>query len=370
MNYSNIKTGLAELGLQLEAEATMASESTLADLSNWRSDLRMDVFTVAVVGEFNKGKSSLLNALFATDILPTGITPTTAVVTVIRYSDTPKIGARLRDGCEKDIEFSSASLRQHVVSESKVSSSVEHVEVGLPHPLLCDGVVYVDTPGVSDLSKDRTEVTYGFVPRADAVLFVLDSTAPVTRSEIDFLSTAILKERVENLVFAANFEDLLEDEEKPDAEIRIRNRLSAALEGPEPKVFLVSAKKGLDPNSFNESGLGHLAEHLKSITSEGPRRIEKVLRMRDRLQLILASTRADIEKPRRAGLLSVEELKCRTEALALQWNGRESKIRQIREWVQDREAEIFAMTEKSLETFFRNLHEDTCDLVQAYSGPE
>lgn len=92
--------------------------------------------------------------------------------------------------------------------------------------------------------------------------------------------------------------------------------------------------------------------------------------MRDRLASILGSVKRDIEQKKAASQLTAEEFMHQAAELEDQWQNREAKIDRIGEWVMDREAEIVAMTEKSLHTFHRILKEDLHDLVTSYSGPD
>jgi hypothetical protein len=92
--------------------------------------------------------------------------------------------------------------------------------------------------------------------------------------------------------------------------------------------------------------------------------------MRDRLASILLSVKGDLEQKRAASQLTADEFLRESAALEEQWQNREAKTVRISEWVRDREAEIFAMTEKSLATFFKGLHEDVHDQVTMYAGPD
>jgi GTPase Era involved in 16S rRNA processing len=371
MNYTEIKKLLRDIGEDIGSIArTTANESTLTDFAHWKIDLDTDVFNIVVVGEFNRGKSTLLNALFGMSVLPVGVTPTTAVVTILRFSDTKMILVHHRSGKVEEIDYSEIAIKQFVAESPSTASTIDYVEVGIPHPLLRSGVVYVDTPGVSDLSTERTEVTYRYVPRADAVLFVIDSTQPVTKSEMEFLQMAILDKGVDRLLFVSNFSDLLDDEEIANAEEKTQNKLESVIGASDPKVFLISARKGLSEETRGQSGVDKLLAELQTVTSVGPRSHEKAVRMRDRLVSILRSVKCDLNQKKATSQLTAEEFMRQSAALEAQWQNREAKIDRIGEWVRDREAEIVAMTEKSLHTFHRILKEDLHDLVTSYSGPD
>jgi predicted GTPase len=371
MNYIEAKRELRQIGEEIASILqTSSNQSTLADLGAWKTDLETDVFSVVVVGQFNRGKSTLLNALFGFAVLPVGITPTTAVVTILRFSESEEIQVHYLNGQVQSIQYTPDALMALTAESPSAASAIDYVEIGIPHPLLRSGIVYVDTPGVSDLNRERTEVTYRFVPRADAVLFVLDSTQAVTMSEIDFLQSVILDAGVARLLFVSNFSDLLESEDRVVARTKTQDRIASAIDAIDPTVVLVSALQGCSPQSRAQSGIEQLIAELTKISLSGPRSLEKASRMRDRLKAIASSAKADLERVKSTSQLDTEELAKKNAAVEEQWHSREAKVARIGEWVDDRKVEIFAMTQKSLDTFFKSLLEDVNDSITSYAGPD
>jgi len=371
MNCIEAKEELREIGNCLAAILnTIDSQSLLSDFNDWRTDLETDVFTVVVVGEFNRGKSTLLNALFGQEILPIGVTPTTATVTILRYSANPQIQVHYAGGTVKDLVFSKDAIESVVSSASQAATEIEYVEVGIPHPLLQAGMVYVDTPGVADLNRDRVEVTYRFVPRADAVIFVLDSMQAVTDSEIEFLQSTILTNGIERLLFVSNFADLLEVEYKSTAAEKVKNRLASALDRDDLPVVVLSAKEAGSESERAYSGIEELEAQLRIINLDGMRSQEKVAHLRQRLSAIILSAKNDAERKKSSSQLEADALKRQIVELDEQWRQREERIRRIADWTSDREAEIIAMAQKSMETYFRALKEDVGDQISTYSGPD
>lgn len=141
---------LAEIADGL-AEASAAAEvrQLVARVSEGR-------FFVACVGQFKRGKSTLLDALVGEEILPTGVVPVTAVPTVLRYGN--QRGARvLVDSRWRSIR--AEELSQYVSEELNPENRkrVEGVEVFLPSPLLGQGMCLVDTPGIGSVFAGNTE---------------------------------------------------------------------------------------------------------------------------------------------------------------------------------------------------------------------
>src|SRR4029077_522260 len=150
-------------------------------------------------GEFNHGKSTFVNALLGADVLPTGITPTTAAINHVVWAAPPRARAVLESGSEQKID--PKAIADWVTVDGKRASQVKFVEVGYPAAILEDKVTLVDTPGVNDLNEQRAEITYGYVPRADAVIFLLDAGQALKESEREFLSSHVLDGTRDRMVF-------------------------------------------------------------------------------------------------------------------------------------------------------------------------
>src|SRR5262249_42733317 len=157
---------------QLAELAEAVGMITLApDIPTTRTPkLESERFHLVVLGEFNHGKSTFVNALLGSDILPTGITPTTASINHVVFANQPTARVVLTAGESKPLDPS--QLKEWVTVAGGHASEVAYVELGYPSELVKNNVVLVDTPGVNDLNEQRAEVTYGYVPRADAVVFL------------------------------------------------------------------------------------------------------------------------------------------------------------------------------------------------------
>ena len=92
-------------------------------------------FYVACVGQFKRGKSTLLNALVGRELLPVGVVPVTSVPTVLRFDESTRARVRFRGGAWRDID--AALLPAYVAEENNSENKigVEAVEVFVPSPL-------------------------------------------------------------------------------------------------------------------------------------------------------------------------------------------------------------------------------------------
>ncbi len=208
-------------------------------------DLELHRATILVCGEFKRGKSSLLNELLERPgLLPVDIRPTTAVIHVIRYGD-PALAIHLRTGVIDRLPLSAESLRQFAADEAGGMLDpelIEFVEITLPSEILRSGLVLVDTPGTNDLCQTRAEIVYRMIPRADAVLFVLDATTQLTRTEVSFLNDRMLKSLAPPLCFVLNKMDRVNDEERDEVLAATSAAITEHLPGVELRLVGASTR--------------------------------------------------------------------------------------------------------------------------------
>lgn len=233
-------------------------------------------FHLVVLGEFNHGKSTFVNALLGSEILPTGITPTTASINHVIYAPHPSARVQLLSGETKPLD--PGQLKEWVTVAGGRASEVAYVELGYPSELLTNNVVLVDTPGVNDLNEQRAEVTYGYVPRADAVVFLLDAGQALKDSEREFLRSRVLETARDRMIFVLGKMDMLSKDEKTAVVDYVRDGLAKLAR--DPVVFPLSAKdwaKTKDPDSGMPALLAYLGRFLAQ----------------DRAQVILDNAAAD-----------------------------------------------------------------------------
>ncbi len=263
---------------QLADVAEAVGMTTLArDIRNTRiPKLEAERFHLVVLGEFNHGKSTFVNALLGQDVLPTGITPTTASINHVVYADTPRAHVKLLSGGDTQIDPS--QLKDWVTVAGGHADDVAFVELGFPSDLLKNNVVLVDTPGVNDLNEQRAEVTYGYVPRADAVVFLLDAGQALKDSEREFLRSRVLESARDRLIFVLGKMDMLSPDERSAVLEYVKKGLAQIT--PDPVVFPLSARDWSRSKDAG-SGMPELREYFARFLA------------RDRAQVILDNAAAD-----------------------------------------------------------------------------
>src|SRR4051794_3768543 len=168
------------------------------------------MFLLVIVGEFNSGKSAFVNALLRADVAEEGVTPTTARITVLRHAEETLERTR-KDGV---------------------------LERGYPNEFLRE-ISIVDTPGTNAIIRHHEELSRGFVPRSDLVLFVTSAERPLTESERGYLE--LISDWGKKILLVINKADLLADEQKRE-EVRsfVDGGIRSAL-GLTPPIFFVSS---------------------------------------------------------------------------------------------------------------------------------
>jgi hypothetical protein len=230
---------------------------------------------LAVLGQFKRGKSTLLNALVAEPVLPVGVVPITAAPTFIQFGVAPRIGVQFLDGSPREVfEGGSSSDRQNFlarfVTEEGIPRNrlgVAEVQVALPAPILESGVVLIDTPGIGSTYRHNTAATLNFLEQCDAALFLVSADPPITEVELGFLRQ--VRDKVPRLFFVLNKIDYLTADELQQALTFYRRVLAeqAEWEG-DGTVFCLSARRGLearlagDAEGWATSGVGRLEAFL------------------------------------------------------------------------------------------------------------
>ena len=170
-----------------------------------------ELFLIVVVGEFNAGKSALINALLGQKVLDEGATPTTSRVTLVKWGE---------------------RAAEQVVDENFAIYTY-------PLPLLKE-LNIVDTPGTNAIIRQHERLTDEFVPRSDLVLFITSADHPLTESERQFLERILTWGK--KVVFVLNKVDIFEDDSALQEVRDFILKHTAKILGDQPQLYPVSAK--------------------------------------------------------------------------------------------------------------------------------
>jgi ribosome biogenesis GTPase A/gas vesicle protein len=244
--FSTSSDEIEEWFLELSELADDSGLHSLQDeiLNEQLPAFRQGEMSVVVLGEFNHGKSTVINALLGESILPVGITPTTSHITHLVHGDEPSAAVQQPRGGDKiDVEYGEVDKLIEDIEES--DETPEYVEIAYPNNLLRDSLVLVDTPGVNDISRQKVEITYGYLPKSDLIIYVLDSTQVLKKSEIAFIEDRLLRANLDRVIFVLGKTDALEDEDIDEVREYTRNKLDD-LVGEDAPLFAFSATEALE----------------------------------------------------------------------------------------------------------------------------
>ncbi len=234
-HLSDLRVALAKYGASAEDQTTLDESIRQLD----------DFFLLVAVGEFNAGKSALINALLGEPVLEEGEIPTTAQINILRYGEA--------------LERTVLSDRLHLLT-----APVE----------LLQELSIVDTPGTNSIIHRHEEITSGFVPRSDLVLFITSADRPFTDSERIFLER--IRDWGKKVVVVVNKIDILKSKEsQANVEAFVADGVRNTL-GIQVPVFLISAQlaqraKHGEPGLWQESRFELLEHYIRDTLDESGR---------------------------------------------------------------------------------------------------
>lgn len=321
--------------------------------------LEEDRFHLVVVGEFNHGKSSFVNALLGKPVLAVGVTPTTAQIHHLKYASSPTATVVRTSGAREDLPFD--AIRTFSAGGSANTSEIDFIEVRYPSPLLKEGILLVDTPGVNDLSLQRSDITYSYIPRADAVLFLLDAGQILKESERVFLQEKLLKASRDKIVFVITKWDILSDDEKKEAFDYAKKQLAQLV--PNPVVFPISAEAEL-AGKTSESGMQALTLYLTQFLSEERGRIMLDNALGEGLNVVSLLTKGFDARMRSVEMQS-DELERRIALLEKDLAGQAGTIEQRRIQIKEKVASIKTGARKDLDRFVDDTIRDLPNVIDS-----
>jgi GTP-binding protein EngB required for normal cell division len=182
---------LEQTGDEIPALKKLESVISEHGLVEFRSTLSMildrledNSFEIAIFGRVSSGKSSLLNAMLGTDVLPVGVTPITAVPTRLLYGETPVVHVWFANRTPE--QFDIAHLPEFVAEQLNRGNEkhVTRIVVQLPSPRLREGIAFVDTPGLGSLATRGAAETLAYLPRCDLGVVLIDAGSTLTPDDL------------------------------------------------------------------------------------------------------------------------------------------------------------------------------------------
>ncbi len=324
-------------------------------------------FYVVCVGQFKRGKSTLLNALVGEPVLPTGVVPVTSVVTVVRHG--ARVVARVRFGERDWDECEPRALSAYVSEEENPGNEkgVAAVEVFVPSVLLESGMCLVDTPGLGSVLPANSAAARAFVPHTDAALVVLGADPPVSGEELGLI--AELAREVSDVIVVLNKADRVPDAERREA-IRFTERVLAARLGrPVGPILEVSAAERLAGTGPSRDWAA-LVARLASLARESGADLVRAAERRGTAALVTRLL-AELDEQEGALVRPIEESRARVEWLRAAVTDAEESLDELGHRltaVQERLSRAFVEAREGF--FSRALSEARRELVEAIHGED
>ncbi len=208
-SYSGFKQTVSDLTENLtqlkEYCEYIGLEHTAKSIGETIEKIAKEHFEVAIVGEFKRGKSTLINALLGQEVLPADVLPATATLNRVTYSEEPYVMVEYKNGDEEKVDIN--KLADYVTKLSyeseKKAETVKQATVYYDTAFCKNNVDIIDTPGLND-DEQMTNVTLSILPEIDAAVFVISANSPFSQFEKEFLEKKMLTSDMGRIIFAVN----------------------------------------------------------------------------------------------------------------------------------------------------------------------
>jgi small GTP-binding protein len=316
--YDKNKFAIAEILRSASACLPEKRDEWRPRLADLFARLAEDRFNLVVIGRFNRGKTSLMNAILGTDRLPTDIVPLTSVITTVAYGSKERVVLKYQNSI-LDSEVPIESLPQYITQRGNPGNvrSIKTAEIQLPAEILRRGFFFVDTPGLGSVIVENTLTTEAFLPEADAFVLVTSYESPFSEEEIRFFKASSSSGK--KIFVVLNKHDTVSPELRETALNFVRGQLTKLFGHMTPPIFSVSstdalkAKRSQDQKLLDTSGISEFEKRLLNFLLN-EKNSNLLLRMCDRVREFLYALPRSSE---------IERLILRIEALRQQASNRD-----------------------------------------------
>lgn len=273
----------------------LAMDAQAQEIEEFGDRLRNHVFSVGIMGEFRRGKSTVINALLGQEIVPSDIVPCSATLNYVRWDANKRAEIHFKDGTSKEVPVE--ELSQYVTKITKESeamaANVEDAVVFYPCPFCQNGVQIVDTPGLND-DERMTKISENVIPTLDAIVMVIVPDSPFSQSEAEFVRSKVMASDLGRIIFVVNKIDTIDEEDRPRLLESIKAKIQDSVLGKmsavygedseefknaknkigDIKLLPISARKALrgktrnDMSMLAESGYKEFEELLSKLLTE------------------------------------------------------------------------------------------------------
>ena len=379
----------------------LESAEELQQLVKNSESLNRDSFKVLVIGEFKRGKSTVINALLGEEVLPAFATPCTAVINEIKYGEEKRailhfadklpdpmpeladdvvahIAAHKRNGKIPPMEIPVDRIEEFVVipdpgkdqAESVAQSPFSRVEIYWPIDLCKNRVEIIDSPGLNEHGT-RTKVTMDYLAEVDAIVFVLTCQCLGSQTELQVISDSIIACGHEDIFFVCNRFDEVRERERARVKDYAQKRLGEKTSLENGIHFLsalnaLEAKLSNDLEALTASGFLNLEQHLISFLVNDRGRI-KIARPAAALKRQINHAICETI-PMQQNMLSSDlaELKKRYDNEKPKLDEAEKRRQSIKEKIARKTSRVKEETRRDIMRYMKDLARDIPDMILSY----
>lgn len=190
-------------------------------------------FNLVVMGDFKRGKSTLVNALLGSELAPSNITPETVTINRFTYGPELSIVAHLANGVRMQLTPNDLRAERLEPLTRQLAHPIQHITIEAPIAWL-EGLLLIDMPGTGDLDWRFDAQVQAYLPQADAIVYVISARAPLSASELAFLRRAVAPQEFPKLLFVVNQIDAIRNEADVERVIElVRSRVDQIFPGAE-----------------------------------------------------------------------------------------------------------------------------------------
>lgn len=217
-------TGSLETLLKLSDEIALVN--TAKSIEETIEKAKDEHFEVAIVGEFKRGKSTLINALLGEEVLPADVLPATATLNRVTYSKEPYVQVEYKNGESEKVDINRLEdyVTKLTIESEERAETVKEATVYYETEFCKNNVDIIDTPGLND-DEQMTNVTLSIIPKIDAAVFVISANSPFSQFEKEFLEKKMLTSDVGRIIFVVNCFGTFSQEDENKIVETVRTRI-------------------------------------------------------------------------------------------------------------------------------------------------
>lgn len=365
-------------------------EENAKNLKKSREKLADHKFAVGIMGEFKRGKSTVINSLLEKEIMPADIMPSTATMNRVTYDLQPHAELQMMDGSVKSVPVD--QLKNYVTKltgeSERMAANINEAVVYYPCKFCQNGVDIIDTPGLND-DERMNKICEEVIPKLDAVIMVITPDSPFSMSESEFVRSKLLASDLGRLIFVINKIDTIQDAEdrvrvvegiKQKIQTSVLEKMAdiygkdsreyndAKLKLGSIRVYPISARNALegkqkgDHQMIDESGTIPFEEVLTRMLVEERGALELAGPL-NAIQHTSIEVAKAAETQKRALELSSEEFTVRQQTALQEIKELRQKKKEERDRLTNRAVNIKAQLETKVAGFYSQLEKKLCEVV-------